>query len=76
MAWHFFRRQCLWAEAYVYALRQGAPREDARAVASRYVDVRLPWGRPSADARRVLREAETMTEEERRAAANSYLHRS
>jgi len=42
-AYYFFRRQCLWAEAYVHALSQGVSRIDARDVASRYVDVRLPW---------------------------------
>lgn len=52
-AYHLFRRSCLYAETLRYALTQGVSLDDAKAVAARYVDIRLPWGRRSADARRV-----------------------
>lgn len=78
-AYHLFRRSCLYAETLRYALTQGVSLEDAKAVAARYVDIRLPWGRPSADAKRVRQEAEAMSpteEQHMRASALQLLRKS
>jgi hypothetical protein len=60
-AYYLFRRQCLWAEAYMHALRQGVSAHDAHDVATRYVDICLPWGRRTPDQLRVLREADELS---------------
>jgi hypothetical protein len=60
-AYYLFRRQCLWAEAYMHALSQGVTKQDAMEVAKQYVDIRLPWGRHRPDQLSVLREADEIS---------------